>query len=177
MRITTKCKIAVDDLLDIAAHTEKAYAISLPIMSKRLAVSHSYPELIFSSLKGAGLIHSHLGHGGGYSLAKNPEGITIKDIFDATDNLQPLLDGPGAQLWANLEAHMQNQMAEIMLSHILANTAIHIELNLECLEFRLEKTQKTKAAKVSAETKSSKVRHSLGPNSVFSFGKYLIQKK
>jgi DNA-binding IscR family transcriptional regulator len=31
MRITTKCKIAVDALLEIAAHTEKGYAISLPI--------------------------------------------------------------------------------------------------------------------------------------------------
>ena len=87
MRITTKCRIATDALLDIAAHTEKGYAISLPIVSKRLAVSHSYLELIFSSLKAAGLIHSHRGPGGGYSLAKKPETISIKDIVDATGDV------------------------------------------------------------------------------------------
>jgi len=177
MRITTKCKIATDALLEIAAHTQKGYAISLPIVSKRLDVSRSYLELIFSSLKAAGLVHSHRGPGGGYSLGKKPEAISIKDIVDATGESPSLEGGPSAQLWVNLDAHMQNQMAQITLSQLLAKTAIHIEPSLEHLGLKLEKAQKTKAPKAVTETMPTKVRKSLGPNSVFSFGKYLLHKK
>lgn len=39
MRFATKCKIATDAPLEIAAPAEKVYVISLPIASKRLDVS------------------------------------------------------------------------------------------------------------------------------------------
>jgi Rrf2 family iron-sulfur cluster assembly transcriptional regulator len=177
MRITTKCKIATDALLEIAAHAEKGYAISLPIVSQRLAVSCSYLELIFSSLKAAGLIHSHRGPGGGYSLAKKPEAISIKDIVDATGEPQPLEAGASAQLWFNLEVHMQNHMAQIMLSHLLAKTAVQIEPSLERLHLRIEKTPKSKVPKESVEKLPNKTRKPTGPNSVFSFGKYLLHRQ
>lgn len=177
MRITTKCKIAVDALLEITAHTEKGYAISLPIVSKRLAVSHSYLELIFSSLKAAGLVRSHRGPGGGYSLAKKPETISVKDIVDATGDPQSLEGGPSAQLWVNLDVHMQNHMAQITLSHLLAKTAVHIEPSLARLHLKLEKTSKTKASKASVEKRPNQTKKPTGPNSVFSFGKYLLHKQ
>lgn len=177
MRITTKCKIATDALLEIAAHTESGYAISLPIVSKRLAVSHSYLELIFSSLKAAGLIHSHRGPGGGYSLAKEPGAISVKDIVDATGDSQPLEGGPSAQLWVNLDAHMQNHMAQITLSHLMAKTAVQIEPCLARLALKLEKISKSKAAKALAEKHSNMTRKPTGPNSVFSFGKYLLHEQ
>jgi Rrf2 family iron-sulfur cluster assembly transcriptional regulator len=177
MRITTKCKIATDALLEIAAHTLQRYAISLPIVSKRLTVSHSYLELIFASLKAAGLIHSHKGPGGGYSLAKKPEAISVKDIVDATGDSQPLEGGPSTQLWVNLDAHMQNQMAQITLNHLLAKTAIQIEPGLARLALKLEKISKTQEAKASAEKRSNKIRKPIGPNSVFSFGKYLLHEQ
>jgi Rrf2 family iron-sulfur cluster assembly transcriptional regulator len=177
MRITTKCRIATDALLDIAAHTEKGYAISLPIVSKRLVISHSYLELIFASLKSAGLIQSHRGPGGGYSLAKKPETISIKDIVDATGDPQSLEGGPSAQLWVNLDAHMQNQMAQITLSHLLAKTAVHIEPSLARLHLKLEKTPKSKVAKASVEKRPNQAKKPTGPNSVFSFGKYLLHKQ
>jgi len=177
MRITTKCKIATDALLEIATHSEKGYAISLPIVSKRLAISNSYLELIFSSLKAAGLIHSHKGPGGGYSLAKEPGAISVKDIVDATGDSQPLEGGPSAQLWVNLDAHMQNQMAQITLSHLLAKTAIQMEPSLAHLHLRLEKTSKSKVAKASVEKQPNKAKKPTGPNSVFSFGKYLLHKQ
>lgn len=177
MRITTKCKIAVDALLEITAHTEKGYAISLPIVSKRLAVSHSYLELIFSSLKAAGLIRSHRGPGGGYSLAKKPETISIKDIVNVTGDPQSLEGGPSAQLWVNLDSHMQKQMAQITLSHLLAKTAVQIDPGLAHLALKLEKTPKSKMAKASEEKRPNQTKKPTGPNSVFSFGKYLLHKQ
>lgn len=177
MRITTKCKIAVNALLDIAAHVENGYAISLPIVSKRLAVSDSYLELIFSNLKRAGLINSHRGPGGGYYLAKNPGMISIKDIVDATGAPQPLEGGLGAQLWINLGSYMQDQMAQITLSYLLDRSAIRIEPSLEHLGLKLENLQKVKVPKASVNKKSATGRKSLGPNSVFSFGRYLLHEE
>jgi Rrf2 family iron-sulfur cluster assembly transcriptional regulator len=169
MRITTKSKIAVAALLDIAVHTANEYAIALPVVSKRLGISRSYLEPIFSSLKAAGLIHSHRGPGGGYFLAKIPAAISVKDIVDATGHPQPLTEDLGAQLWANLDAHMQNQMAQITLNHILANIAVGNEP-------KHEKRQKTKKSQAPTVMLLKKIRKSLGPNSVFSFGKYVLQK-
>jgi Rrf2 family iron-sulfur cluster assembly transcriptional regulator len=176
MRITAKSRIAVDAILDIAAHTEKGYAISLPVVSKRLSVSHSYLELIFSKLKAAGLIHSHRGPGGGYSLAKRIESISVKDIVDATIDPPVLVSGLSAQLWGNLEAHMQNQMSQITLHQILANTPIKIDPTLESLGAKLVKPQERKQSdKMPAKIPIRKERQALGPNSVFSFGKFILQ--
>lgn len=177
MRITTKSKIALDALLDIAAHTKKGYAISLAALSKRLGISHSYLELIFACLKAAGLIHAHRGAGGGYSLAKKPEAITVKDIVDATGEVQPFMDGLGAQLWISLDAHMQKQMAQITLSQILANATVSIEPASEYLGLKLAKTRSPKSSKAPIKRTPNSTRKTLGPNSVFSFGQFLLENE
>lgn len=178
MRISAKYKIAVDAMLDIAAHTEKGFTISLPLVSKRLGISHSYLEQIFSKLKTAGLIDSHRGPGGGYSLAKKPEDISVKDIVAAAIDPQSLANNPSTQLWLNLEVHMQNQMSQISLSHILANTPIKIDPALESLGAKLARAQERKkhSHKVAMKNPDSKAQCTLGPNSVFSFGKFIFQK-
>ena len=177
MRITAKSRIAVDAMLDIAAHTEKGYAISLPVVSNRLSISHSYLELIFSKLKAAGLIHSHRGPGGGYSLAKKMEDISVKDIVDATIDPQPPVNALSAQLWVNLEAHMQSQMSQITLHQILANMPITIDPTLESLGAKLVRAQEPKqSVKMHAKIPTRKERRALGPNSVFSFGKFILQE-
>lgn len=176
MRIPAKCKTAVDAMIDIAAHTQKGYAISLPVICRRLNVSHSYLEIIFSKLKTAGLIYSHRGPGGGYSLARKPDDISVRDIVNATIDAQSLVNGLSAQLWTNLEAHMQNQMAQITLHHILVEVPIKIDPTLESLEAKLAKVQeRNQSDNVPAKTQDREKRQALGPNSIFSFGKFILQ--
>jgi len=110
-------------------------------------------------------------------LAKKPGEISIKDIVDAAGDPQALEGGPSAQLWVNLDAHMQNHMAQITLSHLLSKTVVPIEPSLERPYLKLEKTPKTKANKASAEKRPNHPRKPAGPNSVFSFGKYLLHKQ
>lgn len=178
MRIHIKCKIAIDAMIDIAAHTERGYVISLPVISKRLNISHSYLELIFSKLKTAGLIYSQRGPGGGYSLAKAPGDISVKDIVDATIDAQSLASGLSAELWINLEKHMQNQMLQITLSRILADTPVAIDPTLECLGTKLLRAQvhSKRLTKKTTKTTATKMGKALGPNSVFSLGKFILQK-
>lgn len=178
MRITRTCKIAVDAMLNIAGHTAMGYAISLPIVSKRLGVSHSYLEIVFSKLKAAGLIYSHRGPGGGYSLANKIENISIKDIVDAMVDPPALANGLSARLWVNLEMHMQSQMSQITLDQILASTPIKIDPSLEILGSKLTRPQGHKhSIRKPTKTPNRKERRALGPNSVFSFGKFILQNR
>lgn len=71
--------------LDEAEHDYHIYAHALNDPS-------SYLALIFSSLKAVGLIHSHRGPGGGYSLAKELGMVSVKDIVDTTGE-SPSLEG------------------------------------------------------------------------------------
>lgn len=49
------------------------------------AVSEDYTEQILVRLKDAGLVASHRGTKGGFSLARPPEKITVADVLDAME--------------------------------------------------------------------------------------------
>ena len=49
------------------------------------AVSEDYTEQILVRLKAAGLVASHRGTKGGFSLARTPEKITVTDVLNAMD--------------------------------------------------------------------------------------------
>lgn len=174
MRITSKSRIAVNAMVVVAAHTAHGYAISIPLVGKRLRISRSFLEIIFSHLKSAGLIQSHRGPGGGYSLVEQPALISVKNIIDAIEGPQSIEEGLGAQLWRDLDSCIQNQISRISLADILSTSNVRIELALACLK---PKQVEPKIAKQplqpSGVVKKTGLR--LGPNSVFSFGAYLLK--
>ena len=174
MRISRKSKIAFHILLDIAAHTAVGKAISITHISRRHLLSHSYLELIFSQLKSAGLIKSHRGPGGGYSLAKKPEEVSFYDVKSLLEKEENVRQDLGVFLWTDLERHMKIQMQAINLSEALKKSSIVIEDGAKSIRFS---KPSIKLPKMSIPRKSHKDRnHSekiLGPNSVFTFGNYL----
>lgn len=181
MRISSKSKIAFNVLLDIAAHTAQGYAISMPLISKRQGLSLSYLEIIFSVLKSVGMIQSHRGPGGGYSLATKPENISLKDIVIVIEGEQAPKEDLSADLWMNLQVFMHEQMADITLKHGLQQSVIQIETSTRGLA-SIQAKEKTRAstqapAKLVKKSPPKKVKQILGPNSIFSFGKYLRMRK
>lgn len=175
MRISSKSKIAFDVMLIVAAHSAKGYAIALPLVGKRLGISHSYLELIFSDLKVAGLIRSFRGPGGGYSLSSTADQISLKDIVDAIEGDQGDVAGLSAQLWSDLNGFMRDQMTKISLATTLQNLEVPIESTLVRLLRKTadhEKPGSPKEKPVAAKKGGSK----LGPNSIFTFGRYLSHK-
>ena len=181
MRISSKSKIAFNVLLDIAAHTKQGYAISMPLISQRQGLSLSYLELIFAALKAAGMIQSHRGPGGGYSLVANPENVSLKDIVRIIDGEQTLGKELGAELWSDLQVFMFEKMSEITLAKMLQESAIKIEPStkgLPCMKPQARQKASTKLSeKVSKKPQPKKIKPQMGPNSIFSFGKYLRLKK
>ncbi|MCX7787809.1 MAG: Rrf2 family transcriptional regulator [Spirochaetes bacterium] len=82
MRITTKGRYALRAVANLAAsHSDKP--VSIKQIAEEEDISPEFLEQIFFKLKKAGIIRSVRGPGGGFILAKDPNEITIQDIFIA----------------------------------------------------------------------------------------------
>ncbi len=84
MRLTTKGRYAVTAVLDLAFH-EKNGPVSLADISERQGISLSYLEQLFSRLRRNDVVASTRGPGGGYSLARADNEISMAQIIRAVD--------------------------------------------------------------------------------------------
>lgn len=91
MKLSTKTRYGVRALFDMAYHAG-TLPVQIKDISRRQAISPRYLEQIFQDLKKAGLLRSRRGPQGGYSLARNPEEITLQQIVSATEGRTSLVD-------------------------------------------------------------------------------------
>ena len=117
MRITTRGQLAVSAMTDLALR-QKMRPVALSTISARQGTSLSYLEQLFSALRRAGLVDSTRGPGGGYTLARNTDQISVAEIILAVENLksddmQSLAAGQAAQvnwmtgeLWCSFNARV-----------------------------------------------------------------------
>lgn len=84
MRLSTKGRLAVVAMIDVALH-RKTGPISLAVLSRRQRISLSYLEQMFADLRRHGLVASTRGPGGGYGLGRDAASITVADILFAVD--------------------------------------------------------------------------------------------
>ncbi len=84
MRFTTKTEYGLVCMAYIAKHADAGR-----VAIKEIAEKENYPvpylEKILQSLRHAGLVVSHQGSQGGYSLARKASEITLKHIIDALE--------------------------------------------------------------------------------------------
>ena len=85
MRISTRGDYACRALLSLALHADEQGPTSVRDIAERTALPQPYLEQILLALKGAGLVRSKRGVGGGYILARAPEEILLADIVSAVD--------------------------------------------------------------------------------------------
>ena len=84
MRLTTKGRFAVTAMIDLALRQD-AGPVTLAAISQRQQISLSYLEQLFGKLRRNELVESTRGPGGGYTLARKAESITIADIILSVD--------------------------------------------------------------------------------------------
>lgn len=84
MRLTTKGRFAVTAMIDLAMR-EGLGPVTLSGISARQAISLSYLEQLFGKLRRHDIVESIRGPGGGYSLARQAELVTVADIIIAVD--------------------------------------------------------------------------------------------
>jgi Rrf2 family iron-sulfur cluster assembly transcriptional regulator len=173
MRLSRKSKITFQVLLDIAAHTAVGRAISIPHICRRHLLSHSYIEQIFTQLKLVGMIRSHRGPGGGYSLAQEPRDISLYGVVCLLDGKESVREDLAAALWTGLEQHMNLQMQKITLFEALQRSTIVIEQSTKGISFPDLAVVPRVSAQVKPKKEIKRRKPRLGPNSVFAFGSYL----
>lgn len=85
MKVSTRGDYACRALLSLALHADESGPTSVRDIAERTGLPQPYLEQILLALKGAGLVRSKRGVGGGYVLAREPAGITLAHIVSAVD--------------------------------------------------------------------------------------------
>ncbi|MHB8189896.1 MAG: RrF2 family transcriptional regulator [Ferrimicrobium sp.] len=85
MKVSTRGDYASRALLSLALHGDDLGPTSVAEMARRTGLPQPYLEQILLALKGAGLVVSKRGAGGGYNLSRPPETITLAQIVSAVD--------------------------------------------------------------------------------------------
>jgi len=85
VRVSTRGDYAGRALLSLALHEGEAAPTSVRDIAERTGLPQPYLEQILLALKGAGLVRSKRGVGGGYVLARSPAEITLGQIVSAVE--------------------------------------------------------------------------------------------
>jgi len=130
MKLTTKGRYAVTAVLDLAFH-EGNGPVSLAEISERQGISLSYLEQLFSRLRKNNVVASTRGPGGGYSLARPDDEISMAEIIRAVDESYDATScgGEGTcsgdqyqclthDLWQELSEEIHGFLNGIMLSEM-----------------------------------------------------------
>jgi len=131
VKVSTRGDYASRALLSLALHTDMAGPTSVRDIAERTGLPQPYLEQILLALKGAGLVRSKRGVGGGYVLARNPDQISLSDIVSAVDGPivagdfgEPHTDGACDHegqcvllaVWADVGDHMRNYLEAATLA-------------------------------------------------------------
>ena len=84
MKVSTRGDYAARALLSLALHSSDR-PTSVKEIAERTGLPQPYLEQILLALKGAGLVRSKRGVGGGYVLARDPEDIRLSEVVSAVD--------------------------------------------------------------------------------------------
>lgn len=130
MRLTTKGRFAVTAMLDLALHHGRG-PVPLADISERQKISLSYLEQLFGKLRRHELVESMRGPGGGYSLARDLDRVSVADIIAAVDEPIDATSCGGNEncqddhrcmthdLWTSLNHRINDYLTSITLSGLV----------------------------------------------------------
>ena len=121
-------------LLSLALHGAQTTPTWVRDIAERTGLPQPYLEQILLALKGAGLVRSKRGVGGGYVLARSPEEITLAQVVSAVDG--PIVAGDFGEphtggacdhegqcvllaVWAEVGEAMRHQLASFTLADMV----------------------------------------------------------
>ena len=135
MKVSTRGDYASRALLSLALHADGARPTSVRDIAERTGLPQPYLEQILLALKGAGLVRSKRGVGGGYVLARPPAEVTLGQIVSAVDG--PIVAGDFGEphqngacnhegqcvlisVWADVGEHMRQHLDSFTLADMVA---------------------------------------------------------
>ena len=134
MKVSTRGDYASRALLSLALHGGQTQPTSVRDVAERTGLPQPYLEQILLALKGAGLVRSKRGVGGGYVLARSPAAITLGQIVSAVEG--PIVAGDFGEphqngacdhegqcvllaVWAEVGAQMRSQLDSYTLDDMV----------------------------------------------------------
>ena len=134
VKVSTRGDYASRALLSLALHVADDGPTSVRDLAERTGLPQPYLEQILLALKGAGLVRSKRGVGGGYVLARPADEITIGQIVSAVDG--PIVAGDfgaphqnGAcdhegqcvllSVWSEVGKHMRSHLDSFTLADMV----------------------------------------------------------
>lgn len=135
MRLTTKGRYAVTAVLDLAFHQDKG-PVSLAAISERQHISLSYLEQLFAKLRRNNIVKSTRGPGGGYTLYREADAISVSDVILAVDESVKVAKCESTEdckgdyqclthdLWQELSNEIKDFLDGISLAEIMSNEKV-----------------------------------------------------
>jgi Rrf2 family iron-sulfur cluster assembly transcriptional regulator len=134
VKVSTRGDYASRALLSLALHAGHTQPTSVRDIADRTGLPQPYLEQILLALKGAGLVRSKRGVGGGYVLARAPEDITLSEIVSAVEG--PIVAGDFGEphqngacdhegqcvllaVWADVGEHMRRHLDSFTLADMV----------------------------------------------------------
>jgi Rrf2 family iron-sulfur cluster assembly transcriptional regulator len=135
MKVSTRGDYACRALVSLAIHDNGEGPTSVRDIAERTGLPQPYLEQILLALKGAGLVRSKRGVGGGYVLAREPASITLGSIVSAVDG--PIVLGDFGEphqngacdhegqcvllaVWAEVSEQMRHLLDALTLSDVVS---------------------------------------------------------
>ncbi|MBD8048990.1 Fe-S cluster assembly transcriptional regulator IscR [Limnohabitans radicicola] len=172
MRLTTKGRFAVTAMIDLALRQQSG-PVTLAAISQRQQISLSYLEQLFGKLRRHNLVESTRGPGGGYSLGRKADDITVADIILSVDEPIDATHCGGKEnchggdsrcmthdLWASLNAKMVEFLDSVSLQKLVddqLSSGLVVE-NKPAIKRAISSVPVVKPIRIT------------GPNSVFELG-------
>ena len=172
MRLSTKSRFAVTAMIDVALREDRG-PVSLAAISERHHISLSYLEQLFSKLRQHALVESTRGPGGGYSLARSADKVTMADIVSAVDasaDGENAANGEGAN-W--MSSDLWSSLNEKMLAHLQSITLRQLVSEQRAKGVTVEPAAPMIKRGVFAKPKTTPLRVN-APNSVFALAASLV---
>ena len=130
MKVSTRGDYAARALLSLALH-ESDRPTSVKEIAERTNLPQPYLEQILLAVKGAGLVQSKRGVGGGYVLARPADEITLAEILAAVDG--PLVTVIGEhdhceghcvlqEVWSGVSEEMRSVLEGFTLADLVVRT-------------------------------------------------------
>src|SRR4030042_2576186 len=91
MKISTKIRYGTRAMLELASRYGEG-PVELKEIAKKESISVKYLEQVIIPLRTGGLVKSTRGSKGGYSLAKPPSEVSLKDVFEILEGPLNLVD-------------------------------------------------------------------------------------
>jgi Rrf2 family transcriptional regulator, iron-sulfur cluster assembly transcription factor len=165
MRMSTKGRFAVNALIDLALR-ETAGPVALASIAQRQRISLSYLEQMFARLRRDGVVESTRGPGGGYTLGRSADQITVADVVTAVDD--PLEEGGEEERSLGMSRALWLRLNEVMVEHMRGITLASLVQEQLAQGVNVEARPMKKAIAPQPVVKPVRT---LAPNSVFAFGR------